>query len=386
MRKITVLGSTGSIGTQTLSVIAACPERFCVVGLSANRNLALLRAQIHQFQPRIVAVSQTTDALLLRQEFPALQVVYGEAGLIELAQVPVDCLVAALIGFVGLQPILAALKVGQRVALANKEPIVAAGALLQATAAEHHAVIFPVDSEHSAIFQCLHGNPNEVEKVILTASGGPFYQKSRAELAAVTPTEAIQHPRWHMGKKLSVDSATLMNKGLEVIEARWLFNLKPEQLEIAIHPQSIVHAMVSYVDGSMFWHLGNPDMRMPIAYALSYPERICLPIPRLDWQTLSGLEFAEPDRERFPALQIARSALLGGGILPAVMSAANEVAVAAFLEEKISFLQIIPLVETILAQVRENLPATYDHIIASDNWARAQTRAAICSMTSEKKA
>ncbi len=380
MRKITILGSTGSIGTQTLSVIAAYPERFCVVGLSAHRNLTLLRTQIRQFQPQIVTVSQVTDARLLRQEFPGLQVVYGEEGLIELAQVPVDCLVAALIGFVGLQPILAALKIGQRVALANKEPIVAAGALLQATAAEHHGLIFPVDSEHSAIFQCLHGNPNEVEKVILTASGGPFYQKSRMELAAVTPTEAIRHPRWHMGKKLSVDSATLMNKGLEVIEARWLFNLKPEQLEIVLHPQSIVHAMVSYVDGSLFWHLGNPDMRMPIAYALSYPDRICLPIPRLDWQTLSHLEFTEPDRERFPALQIARSALLGGGILPAVMSAANEEAVEAFLEEKISFLQIIPLVETILEQVSENLPATYEHIIASDNWARVQTRAAICSM------
>lgn len=377
MRTITILGSTGSIGTQSLSVIAEYPELFRVVGLSSNQNIALLRTQIRQFRPRSIAVSRAEDALTLQREFPELEIVCGERGLIELARVPVDCLLAALIGFDGLPPILAALKAGQRVALANKEPIVAAGALLRATAEQNHSEIFPVDSEHSAIFQCLHGNRNEVEKVILTASGGPFYQKTAAELAAVTPAEAIQHPRWHMGKKLSVDSATLMNKGLEVIEARWLFNLESEKFDIVIHPQSIVHAIVTYVDGSLFAHLGYPDMRMPIAYALSYPDRLRLNIPRLNWQSLSRLQFEEPDYARFPALQIARAALLRGGILPAVMSAANEEAVEAFLQGKIPFLRIIPLVETVLEQVKENPAAVYENIIAYDSWARETARAAI---------
>ena len=374
MKRITIFGSTGSIGTQTLSVAEQFPDQIKIVGLCAGRNLKLLRQQIIQWEPSYVVVSQEEDALELQRQFPAVEISWGEVARKELARIPVDTVVMALIGFVGLLPIVEALKAGQRVALANKEPIIAAGSLFEGLIREYGGQIFPVDSEHSAIFQALHGSPVEVEKVILTASGGPFYRMPMKDLSLVTVAEAINHPKWKMGKKLSVDSATLMNKGLEVIEARWLFQLKPEQLEVVIHPQSIVHGMVQYIDGSLMAHMGFPDMRMPITYAISYPQRWPLTLPRLNWQEISGLQFESPDYDRFPALKNALEVNRQGGILPAVMSAANEIAVESFLSGMIRFDEIIPIVLQVLENTVQKPVIDVNSVLEADFQARHQAR------------
>jgi 1-deoxy-D-xylulose-5-phosphate reductoisomerase len=374
MKRITIFGSTGSIGTQTLSVAEQFPNQIKIVGLCAGRNLRLLSQQIKQWNPSYVVVSQEEDALELQRQFPAVEVSWGEDARKELARIPVDTVVMALIGFVGLLPIVEALKEGQRVALANKEPIIAAGALFEGLIREYGGQIFPVDSEHSAIFQALHGSLAEVEKVILTASGGPFYHTPMKDLSLVTVAEAINHPKWKMGKKLSVDSATLMNKGLEVIEARWLFQLEPDQLEVVIHPQSIVHGMVQYIDGSLMAHMGFPDMRMPITYAISYPQRWPLSLPRLNWREISGLQFESPDYDRFPALKNALEVNRQGGILPAVMSAANEIAVESFLSGMIRFDEIISIVLQVLENTVQKPVTDVNSVLEADFRARHQAR------------
>jgi len=374
MKRITIFGSTGSIGTQTLSVAEQFPDQIKVIGLCAGKNLKLLTRQIKQWQPSYVVVSQEEDAVELQRLFPSVEVSWGEKARQDLAKIPVDTIVMALIGFVGLLPIVEALKAGQRVALANKEPIIAAGELFEGLINKYGGQIFPVDSEHSAIFQALHGNLTEVEKVILTASGGPFYRTPTRDLTLVTVEEAINHPKWKMGKKLSVDSATLMNKGLEVIEARWLFRLKPEQLDVVIHPQSIVHGMVQYQDGSLLAHMGYPDMRMPITYAISYPQRWPLSLPRLNWRELSGLQFETPDYDRFPALQKAMEVNRLGGILPAVMSAANEIAVESFLSGMIRFDEIIPIVLRVLENTVQKPIVDLSTVLEADSQARHQAK------------
>lgn len=373
MKRISIFGSTGSIGTQTLAVVEQFSNRIQVIGLAAGKNLEVLIPQIDQWQPKYVVVSSEKDALTLQQLYPHLEISWGELGLLELARVKVDTIMMALMGFVGLAPIVEALKAGQRVALANKEPIVAAGEIFADLIERFGGQIFPVDSEHSAIFQLLHGRHEEIEKVILTASGGPFYRSLQRDLSLITAEEAIKHPKWKMGRKLSVDSATLMNKGLEVIEARWLFKLEPDQLDVVIHPQSLVHGMVQFQDGSLTAHLGYPDMRMPITYALSYPDRWSLPLPRLKWQELSGLEFEAPDYGRFPALQTAMQVNRQGGILPAAMSAANETAVQSFLMGLIRFDEIIPIVLSVLEKTEPRSVQSLETILEADRQARSKT-------------
>jgi 1-deoxy-D-xylulose-5-phosphate reductoisomerase len=372
MKRITIFGSTGSIGTQTLALAEQFSDQIQIVGLTAGRNLDILMRQIEQWRPNYVVVAFQEDALILQQQFPKLEISWGERGLLDLAKIPVDTVMMALMGFVGLAPIIEALRAGQRIALANKEPIVAAGELFENLEKEFGGQVFPVDSEHSAIFQALHGSRVEVEKVILTASGGPFYRSPGLDLSLITVDEAIKHPKWKMGKKLSVDSATLMNKGLEVIEARWLFGLKPDQLDVVIHPQSIVHGMVQYQDGSLMAHMGYPDMRMPIAFALSYPNRWPLTLPRLSWQDISGLQFETPDYNRFPALKTALEVNRQGGILPAVMSAANETAVQSFLSGMIRFDEIIPIVLRVLEKTTRKPIHNLETVVEADSHARYQ--------------
>jgi len=372
MKRITIFGSTGSIGTQTLALAEQFSDQIQIIGLTAGRNLDLLIRQIEQWHPLYVVVALEADAQILQQRFPNLEISCGERGLLDLAKIPVDTVMMALIGFVGLAPIVEALRAGQRIALANKEPVVAAGELFESLVKEFGGQIFPVDSEHSAIFQALHGSRADVEKVILTASGGPFYRSPGMDLSRITVDEAIKHPKWKMGRKLSVDSATLMNKGLEVIEARWLFGLEPDQLDVVIHPQSIVHGMVLYHDGSLMAHMGYPDMRMPIAYALSYPDRWPLTLPRLSWQEISGLQFETPEYERFPALKTAMEVNRQGGILPVVMSAANEIAVQSFLSGMINFDEIIPIVLRVLEKTTQKPIHNLETVFEADSRARYQ--------------
>ena len=373
MKRISIFGSTGSIGTQTLSVAEQFLDQVQVIGLAAGKNLEILIPQIEKWRPKYVVVSFEKDAYTLQQLYPHLEISWGEQGLLELAKIKVDTVMMALMGFVGLAPIVEALKAGQRVALANKEPIVAAGAIFEDLIERFGGQILPVDSEHSAIFQLLQGRREEIDKVILTASGGPFYRSPQRDLSLITVEEAIRHPKWKMGRKLSVDSATLMNKGLEVIEARWLFKLKPEQLDVVIHPQSLVHGLVQFQDGSLTAHLGYPDMRMPIAYALSYPNRWSLTLPRLSWQELSGLQFEAPDYGRFPALHTALHVNRQGGILPATMSAANETAVQSFLMGMIRFDEIIPIVLNVLEQTVQGSIQSLETILEADRQARCKT-------------
>lgn len=384
MKSITIFGSTGSIGTQTLDVVSHHSDHVKITGLAAGSNMSLLSDQIKQWHPQYVVVAQEKDALTLQKRFPNILISWGDRGLVALAGVQVDTIVMALIGFVGLAPIIEALRVGQRVALANKEPIVAAGELFDFLIREHGGTVFPVDSEHSAIYQSLHGKKAEIEKIFLTASGGPFYHSPGRDLSNVSVEEAIRHPKWKMGRKLSVDSATLMNKGLEVIEARWLFGLQPNQLDVVIHPQSLVHALVQYCDGSLLAHMGYPDMRMPIAYALSYPERWALSLPRLSWSDLSGLRFDTPDFTRFPALTMAFEVNRMAGCMPASMSAANEVAVTAFLDGLIRFTDIIPLVQHVLEETTPRNLNSVECVIEADRLAREKANLAISRMREKR--
>ena len=353
-RRIAILGSTGSVGSQALDVLQDHPEQR-IYALSAGRNISMLRQQIQQFSPSRVVVLDAADALALSKEFPLVQVDYGPEALAELgSDSHVDLLISAVVGIDGLPPLVAALRSGKTVALANKEPLVAAGELLMSTALRYGANLLPVDSEHSAIFQCLNGvdrRDDTLHEIIITASGGPFYRRSEEELSHVTPEEAVKHPRWRMGAKISVDSATMMNKGLEIIEARWLFGVRPDQIRVTIHPESIVHSMVSFVDGSVLAHLAVPDMRLPIAYALSWPGRWENSWPALDWTQSMELHFYPPDHSpRFQALRLARQAMDIGGTMPAVMNVANECAVRAFLDRQLPFTHIVPTVERIMQQ------------------------------------
>jgi 1-deoxy-D-xylulose-5-phosphate reductoisomerase len=377
VKRLALLGSTGSIGEQTLSVVADFPDRFRVTALAAGRNVARLAEQVRRFRPERVAVAEPAGARELRErlgsEAPAL--VVGAEGLVAVAEHPADLVVAGLVGAVGLAPTLAAIRAGRDVALANKEVMVMAGALVRREVRAHGVELLPVDSEHSAIFQVLAGQRREdVARLVLTASGGPFRTWSADRIARATVEEALAHPNWDMGPKITIDSATLTNKALEVIEARWLFDVAPEQISVVVHPQSVVHSLVEMVDGSVLAQLGVPDMRVPIACALAWPERLPLAGERLDLATAGRLDFETPDEKRFPGLALAWRALAGSEAAPAVLNAANEVAVAAFLEGRLAFPGIAALNQSVLeAHLRERRGQTVrglDEILAADAWAR----------------
>jgi 1-deoxy-D-xylulose-5-phosphate reductoisomerase len=341
-KRIAILGSTGSIGEQTLDVVARHPGRFEVVALAAGRRVEKLVEQARQFRPRLVSVADPAQVPTVAAALgPEVEVVSGEAGLLAVATAPGDLVVAGLVGAVGLEPVLAAIRAGRAIGLANKEVMVMAGALVRREAAARGVSILPIDSEHSAIFQCLAGSrPEQIERLILTCSGGPFRTWSSARIAEARIEEALAHPNWSMGAKISIDSATLMNKGLEVIEARWLFDVEADRVDVVVHPQSIVHSLVEFRDRSVMAQLGLPDMRVPIAVALAFPERIDLDLPRLDLVALARLDFEAPDRERFPCLDLAYRAVRGSEAAPAVLNAANEVAVEAFLAGRLRFPEI----------------------------------------------
>ena len=374
MKTLTILGSTGSVGTNVLRVVEAFPERFRVVGLAAGRNVEVLAEQVARHRPMIVSVADEPARAALGRlvDLSACRVETGEAGMIAAAiQQEASMVVASAVGAVGLVPTYRALEAGKDVALANKETLVMAGELMLREARAHGARLLPIDSEHCAIHQCLEGRPaNEVRRLILTASGGPFRSRPRGSFHSITPQEALNHPTWSMGPKITVDSATLMNKGLEVIEARWLFDVAGERIDVLIHPQSIIHSMVEFVDGSVLAQLGVTDMRVPIQYALSHPERWQSPVASLDFARTPALEFETPDRERFPCLGLAYAALARGGTHPAVLNAANEVAVQAFLEARIPFPSISDCVGDVLASYQGGPAASLDDVIAADRWSR----------------
>jgi 1-deoxy-D-xylulose-5-phosphate reductoisomerase len=371
-RSVAILGSTGSIGTQALEVVRALGYR--VASLAAGTRMDLLAQQILEFQPELVSVKDEAYARALRERIgnAKVEIVHGQAGLCEAARVPsADIVLTAVVGAMGIEPTLAAIRAGKTIALANKETLVSAGEVVTRAIAQHQVSLLPVDSEHSAIFQCLQGRTvKEVEKLILTASGGAFRTLTRHQLQHVRIEDALQHPNWIMGPKITVDSATMMNKGLEVIEAKWLFQVKPEQIAVLIHPQSIVHSMVEFVDGSLLAQLGTPDMRNPIQYALTYPKRVTADWPRLKVEAMSRLEFFEPDFTRFPALRLAFAALQTGGTLPAVLNAANEQAVKRFLEGAIPFVQIEEYVERVMNRHTVQYQLDLDVILEADRWAR----------------
>jgi 1-deoxy-D-xylulose-5-phosphate reductoisomerase len=354
-RGVAVLGSTGSIGTQTLDVLRLFPDRFDVRALTAGSNADLLVDQAREFRPACVAIGDAGRADAVRDELAGtgVEVQAGEAGLCTAAErADVDVVVAAVVGFAGLPPVLRALKAGKQVALANKETLVVAGELVNRVAEQSGGSLVPVDSEHSAVFQCMAGESDRsVEQVVLTASGGPFRTRPKETFADVTVEEALDHPNWSMGAKITIDSATMMNKGLEVIEARWLFDLAVDEVEVLVHPQSIVHSMVAFNDGAVKAQLGVPDMKVPIQYALSHPARWPAPHERLDWSELSRLDFETPDTDKFPCLALAYRALEAGGTAPAVLNAANERAVDLFLDEQIGFTDIPRAVDEALASL-----------------------------------
>ena len=362
VKKIAILGSTGSIGQQALDVIRALPNELKVVALTGNTNLELLERQISEFQPKMF-YSSVKPETSYGGEFLSAE---------EIASHPeVDSVIIATAGNAGLNPTLAAIQAGKTVALASKEVLVMAGEIIVSEASLHKARILPIDSEHSAIWQCLHGEDNKPSRLLLTASGGPFYRYSKSQLAGVTPEQALRHPVWKMGRKVTIDSATLMNKGLEVIEAHWLFSFPFDSIEILIHPQSIVHSMVEFMDGSLKAQLSWPDMRMPIQYALSYPQRWPNPeLPRLDWDKINSLNFETVDYNRFPCLKLAIDAGKSGGTYPAVLCAADEVAVELFLNHRIGFTDIAKIVQKTLEQ-HQNVPQpSLEEILAADAWAR----------------
>lgn len=378
MKKLTVLGSTGSIGVNTLELAAGRPGRFRVVGLAAGTNTPLLSEQVKRFRPEIVSVKTREAAEALRQSLPGgpdTRVVFGAEGAEEVAGFPgTDIIVSAITGFAGLRPTLAAVRSGGRVALANKESLVVAGGLLQAEAAASGAEIIPVDSEHSGVFQCLAKEPRDgVRRVVLTASGGPFFRTPVAELETKTVEEALRHPRWKMGKKVTIDSATLMNKGLELIEARWLFGLAPSELGVLIHPQSVVHSLVEMRDGSVLAQLSVTDMRIPIQYALTYPAREAGSLAPLDLGRVRALEFYDVDEGRYPLLAVARAALEAGRSLPVALNAANEIAVAAFLKGGLAFPGIASAVSRALERHRVVDVLSLEDIIQVDREVREQT-------------
>jgi 1-deoxy-D-xylulose-5-phosphate reductoisomerase len=381
-RRIAILGSTGSIGEQTLAVCERFPERYRVAALGAGRNVAKLADQVRRFRPALVSVGSPEAARELRERLgrEAPRVAVGREGLCEVAAHPADLVVSALVGAVGLEPTLVAIRAGRDLALANKEVLVMAGALVLRELRARAARILPVDSEHSAIFQALAGQRREdVAKLVLTASGGPFRTWSAREIADATLEQALRHPNWDMGPKITIDSATLMNKGLEVIEARWLFEMPPEQVDVVVHPQSIVHSLVEFVDGSVLAQLGLPDMRVPIAVALAWPERLPLELPRLDLAAIGRLDFEVPDRKRSACLDLAYAALAADEAAPAVLNAANEVCVAAFLAGRTRFPAIAAgnaaVLEAHVARAGGASLRDLDDVLEADRWARASAEA-----------
>jgi 1-deoxy-D-xylulose-5-phosphate reductoisomerase len=385
IERLTLLGSTGSIGDSTLDVVARHPERFSVFALTAHRNAAKLVEQCLRFQPQCAVVGDAETALQVQTQLRAAgcrtEIAYGEQALIDAASAA-ECstVVAAIVGAAGLKPTLAAARAGKRILLANKEALVMSGALFMDAVRDHGATLLPVDSEHNAIFQCLPavnsaGEHGGVTRIILTASGGPFRTREAQTLAAVTPDEACAHPNWVMGRKISVDSATMMNKGLEVIEAHWLFGLPAERIDVLIHPQSVIHSMVSYADGSVLAQLGNPDMRTPIAHALAYPQRIDSGVAQLDLAAIATLTFEPPNEQRFPCLRLAFAALKQGGTASAALNAANEIAVDAFLERRIGFMRIAEVVAEVLDHIGAGDAENLDAVLGIDAQARTMARA-----------
>ena len=378
MKTLAILGSTGSIGVQTLEIVARYPERFRVAALAGGKNIQRMEEQIRRFQPDLASVGNEGHARQLRQNlssFPT-RILSGIDGLMEVATCPeARMVVSALVGSVGLLPTLAAAKEGKQIAIANKEALVMAGEILVKEIRDRGASLLPIDSEHSAIFQVLAGHrKEEIRRIILTASGGPFLNTPPEDLERVTPRQALNHPQWRMGKKVTVDSASLMNKGLEVIEARWLFGVPAEQIEVLIHPQSIVHSMIEYIDGSVIAQMALPDMRGPIAYALSYPERLDLGHPSLNLLETGPLTFNAVDGERFPALGLAYRALRTGGTLPAVLNAANEVAVEAFLGGRLEFLKVPRVIQKTMKNHKPLRLNSVEDILQAHSWAREEAQ------------
>ncbi len=377
MKKITILGSTGSIGRNTLEIISRFPERFRVVGLAAKNNIQLLEEQIAVYRPAFVAVYDESAGRELAGKNLPVNIMTGKKGLIDIAScADADMVVSAIVGSAALLPTLAAIRAGKDIALASKEILVMAGSIVMTEALENGVKVLPVDSEHSAVFQCIDGKrKDEVKRIILTASGGPFFKKKLSELGAVTPEAALKHPNWDMGDKVTIDSATLMNKGLEVIEASWLFGLSADRIRVVLHPQSIVHSMVEFVDGSVIAQMSVPDMKGPISYALSYPRRFDNVLPSLDLSDIGQLTFEEPDSNRYPSLALTYKALEIGGTMPSVLNAANEVAVETFLAGRIPFTEISNVVGETMAQHKSTGSSSLDDIILDDiikvsDWAR----------------
>ena len=373
-RKIAILGSTGSIGTQALEVIEEHPDMFEAYALTAHHQVDLLIRQARRFMPEIVVIANERHYPQLKEALADLPIkVWGVSeALTQVVQMePIDMVLTALVGYAGLRPTIAALEAGKVIALANKETLVVAGELITTLSKENNAPILPVDSEHSAIFQCLSGTWDDpVEKIWLTASGGPFRTKTLDELATVTKRQALRHPNWNMGAKVTIDSASMMNKGFEMIEARWLFDLPPERIGVVVHPQSIIHSMVQFEDGAVLAQLGLPDMKLPIAYALSYPKRLKTAAPRFDFRQYASLTFEEPDMKRFRNLAYAFDAIRKGGNMPCILNAANEVAVAAFLEERAGFLQMSDVIARTMEQATFVARPTYDDYVQTDAEAR----------------
>lgn len=388
MQSITILGATGSIGVSTLEVLALHPERYRVHALTAHSNVALLAAQCAQFRPQVAVVGTPEAALaldaLLRERALSIDISYGAAALCAVASAAdCDTVMAAIVGAAGLAPTLAAAHAGKKILLANKEALVMSGQLFMDAVSASGATLLPIDSEHNAIFQCLpqpyHRNLERhgIAQIVLTASGGPFLQRAVQTLDSVTPDEAVAHPNWVMGRKISVDSATMMNKGLEVIEAHWLFGAPADRIKVVIHPQSVIHSMVSYLDGSVLAQLGNPDMRTPIAHALAWPERIVSGVAPLDLTSFAKLEFKQPDLQRFPCLKLAYDALQAGGTAPAILNAANEIAVQAFLDGRIGFRQIDQLIARVLEVMPPTVVENIDALCMQDVRARELTQSLI---------
>ena len=381
-RQLAILGSTGSIGTQALEVVSEHSDLFEVYALTANNQVDLLINQARKYMPEVVVIANERKYPELKEALEDLPIKVW-AGADAIAQMvqsePIDMVLTAMVGYSGLRPTISAIKAGKAIALANKETLVVAGELIMKLAAEHKVPILPVDSEHSAIFQCLTGAyDNPIEKILLTASGGPFRRKTLEELATVTKAQALRHPNWTMGAKITIDSASMMNKGFEMIEAKWLFDVTPDQVQVVVHPQSVIHSMVQFEDGAIKAQLGMPDMRLPIQYAFSYPDRINSSFDRLDFSKCTNLTFEQPDTKRFRNLALAYESMYRGGNMPCIVNAANEVVVAAFLRDEISFLGMSDVIEHTMGQVSFVQTPTYDDYVATDAEARRIARELIC--------
>jgi 1-deoxy-D-xylulose-5-phosphate reductoisomerase len=384
IKKISILGSTGSIGISTLDICRQHPDRFEVVGLAAGRNIDLLKQQISEFKPQIVSVHSEEDYKKITSEIsPTTEVVFGSEGTCAVATVTdCDLVISAIVGAAGLAPTLAAIEKGKSIGLANKESMVIAGEIMSERAAKNNVKILPVDSEHSAIFQCLNGeNADDINKIVLTASGGPFLHTPKSDFEQITKEQALKHPNWDMGAKITIDSASMMNKGLEVMEAHWLFHMPIDKIDVVVHPQSIIHSMVEFVDASVVAQLGEPDMRVPIAYALSYPRRITTKVKPLNLIKHRELTFYEPDFEKFKCLKLAFEVASKGKTYAPVLNAANEVAVAAFLQDKIRFIQIPELIDMCLQNHEPVSIDSIDTILSADRWAREFVTASIGNIT-----